>query len=213
MSDDNWDFKVDEENIKEESKPAKKKRRNIPRKNEDLKLSDEKIPKRRKRGDLAKREVELASFAEIKNAPLSSRCFSLVTDIALFSALYIPLVMFTDKIFKSLTVPFYRAGLEKFVKISDLRSYDYVLYFVLVYFIIILLPSIFSKKTYGKRIFHLRVGHKFDDTPVVKSQMLIRELIRPLSIASILGLLFIFINQDRRALHDFIAGTKVYDED
>jgi len=78
----------------------------------------------------------------------------------------------------------------------------------------LLVPVIWTGYTVGKRILGIRIVH-LDDTDISFWTMIKRDLITglvyglTLGIAIIISAIMVGIREDKRAIHDFIAGTYV----
>lgn len=221
-NDDDWDFKVDRGFSTAEEKPAKKvsKAKRLEEIAEafsdevkapsELTLDHSATTPRRERLENFKKSHALEKFKEIKTAPLGRRLLSSLVDIVFIGVL----VFIGLKVF-----PFIQVYVERILPSGLLANVPYpqkVLEFslpVLLVFFFHLMPTSISKKSLGKKIFSLRVGNKFEDGGASKFTVFIRELVfKPISCLSLVGILFIFINTKRMALHDFICSTAVYDE-
>ena len=215
---DDWDFKIDRGVAPEvEKKPAKKKRSLediaeafAPEEQKDLSLDHEAVPPRSARIENFKKTVALQRFAEIKPAPLARRIQAGLVDLAFVSACagsaWLSFPMWREKLERSLppgllgNVPYPQLVLEYSIP-------------VIVIFLVHVFPSCWWRKSLGKRMFSLRIGWKEDDCGVPKKAVLWREVVaKPISCISVIGLVFVFIGKRRRALHDFLSGTVVYDE-
>ena len=115
--------------------------------------------------------------------------------------------------------PYIQQNLESKLSVEVLAELPYpqivlkALLPLLLIFIFYLIPTCTSRKSLGKKLFSIRIGSKFEDGKITKKAVLIREvLIKPISLISIVGVLLIFTNSKRRALHDYICGSTVYDE-
>ena len=82
----------------------------------------------------------------------------------------------------------------------------------LLYFIVV--PVLWLGYTVGKRVFSIRIVHK-DGSQVSLLTMIMREFVAGLAYGLTLGLLVIVsafmvgLREDKRAIHDLIAGTYV----
>ncbi|KAI2489269.1 RDD family [Fragilaria crotonensis] len=64
-------------------------------------------------------------------------------------------------------------------------------------------------KTPGKAIMGLKVVNYEDGTPVTTWRAIVRTILLPIIVWSVVGVLFGIVRKDRRELHDLIAGTGV----
>lgn len=207
---DDWDFKIERGVAPEpEKKPSQKKRslediaeafaQEEPK---DLSLDHESLPPRATRVGNFKKTVALQRFAEIKPAPLSRRIQAATVDLVFVSltggAVWLSLPLWQEKLKEVL--PASNMYLEYSIP-------------VLAIFFVHVLPSCLWRKSLGKRMYSLRIGWKEDDCGVSKSAVLWREVVaKPISCLSVIGLLLVFISKRKRALHDFLSGTVIYDE-
>lgn len=222
--DDDWDFKVDRgvtpHDVKSEIKSKLAKKQSLediaaafsdePQTPSELVLDHEATVPRRERLENFKKSHALEKFAEIKRAPLGRRMKAFVVDIIFQSVL----------IFAGLMIfPFVKQDLERNLPpglLSGIPYPDKILEYAIPFLLFLffyLLPTCSSRKSLGKKLLSIRIGSKFEDGKVSKKCVFMRELfIKPLSLISIIGILLIFTNRKRRALHDYICGTAVYDE-
>lgn len=82
----------------------------------------------------------------------------------------------------------------------------------------LLLPVLWGGYTIGKKLCGIRIA-KLDGTPPTIWTMLLRQVVSglfyglTLGIGVIISAIMVGVREDRRAIHDFIAGTEVvYDE-
>lgn len=94
---------------------------------------------------------------------------------------------------------------------SAISSISSIIYF----FYILLIPIYWNGYTVGKRIVNIRiVKHDTLETPTI-GNMLMRELVgwivyvASFGIAFIVSCFMVALREDKRAIHDFIAGTVV----
>lgn len=222
--DDDWDFKVDRgvtpHDAKADIKARLGKKQSLeeiaaafsdePETPSELVLDHEATVPRRERLENFKKSHALEKFAEIKPAPLGRRLKSFLVDI-LFQCF---LIFCGVMIF-----PYIQVHLEKKLPAGILVGVPHpelVLQAILPVLLILffyLIPTCTSRKSIGKKLFSIRIGSKFEDGHITKKAIFIREVfIKPISLISVLGALLIFANSKRRALHDYICGSAVYDE-
>lgn len=94
-------------------------------------------------------------------------------------------------------------------KLSDFLAFLYAL----------LVPVVWNGFTVGKRICNIRIRKEHDHLPPHIGTMLLREVVGTLVYALTLGIgiivsiIMVAAREDKRSLHDLIAGTEVvYDE-
>ena len=222
--DDDWDFKIDRgvtpHDVKGDIKSRLAKKQSIediaaafsdePQASFELALDHAATVPRRERLENFKKSHNLEKFAEIKRAPLGRRIKSFIVDI-IFQSVLIGAGFFV--------FPFIQQYLERYLPSGLLAGLPYPdkilqsLLPILLLFFFHIIPTCTSRKSIGKKMFSIRIGSKFEDGKVSKKAVFIREVfIKPLGLLSVLGILLIFINSKRRALHDYICGTTVYDE-
>lgn len=83
----------------------------------------------------------------------------------------------------------------------------------------LLVPVVWRGYTLGKYICRIRIQREFEQDPPHIGTMLLRNVVAgavyglTFGIGLILSIIMVFVREDRRSLHDFIAGTEViYDE-
>lgn len=219
MSDkDDWDFKVDRGVAPEEPKKKFEKKRSLEdiaeafteKPTQELKLDHEALPPRNARIENVKKSIALERFADIKAAPIGRRIQASLVDL-----IYIASLGFAGWMLFSKYQQVIERGLPSGL-LANVPSPELVLEFsisILAILFFHIFPTCWYRKSFGKKIFSLRIGWKEDDCGVPKKAVLWRELVaKPLSLISVFGLLLIFTNKKRRALHDFLSGTVVYDE-
>lgn len=119
-------------------------------------------------------------------------------------------IRFFAKLLDQLLIILPLAHLFVLVLNKDLETTEYV--FSLLYYL--LLPVIWSGYTVGKRFVGIRIV-KVDGTDVHLGNMLLREVISQLiyyltfGIALVISGLLVIFREDKRALHDLLAGTCV----
>lgn len=88
--------------------------------------------------------------------------------------------------------------------------YSTELYFLRVllpaYFVAFYLPCFIFRSSFGKYLMAIRISSNYD-TNANFGQLILRELIRPISVLSVVGIV-IAAFRPYRGLHDYIAGTK-----
>ncbi|PIP91887.1 MAG: hypothetical protein COW01_11845 [Bdellovibrionales bacterium CG12_big_fil_rev_8_21_14_0_65_38_15] len=222
--DDDWDFKVDRgvtpHDAKSDIKSRLGKKQSLediaaafsdePEAPSELVLDHEATVPRRERLENFKKSHALERYAAIKPAPLGRRIKSLMIDVIFQIALIGAGVI---------VFPFTKQFLERNLPsgvLSEVPHPEIVLQSILPVLLLLffhIIPTCSSRKSLGKKILSIRIGSKFEDGKVSKKCIFIREvIIKPLSLLSVVGILIIFVNSKRRALHDYICGTAVYDE-
>jgi uncharacterized RDD family membrane protein YckC len=86
---------------------------------------------------------------------------------------------------------------------------------ILSFLYTLLLPVFWRGYTVGKRICGIRIQRYVEGTPPGIGTMLMRNVVSgivyalTIGIASIISLVMVAAREDKRAIHDFIAGTQV----
>ncbi len=222
--DDDWDFKIDRgvapQDIKADIKARIAKKQSLeeiaaafsdePEIPSELVLDHGATVPRRERLENFKKSHTLEKFAEIKSAPLGRRIKAFLIDVIFQGVL----------VFGGMIVfPYIQQDLERKLPAGILTGLPYpeiVLEALLPLLLLLffhIIPTCTSRKSLGKKFVSIRIGSKFEDGNISKKAVFFREvLVKPLSFISIVGVLLIFTNPSRRALHDYICGSTVYDE-
>lgn len=79
----------------------------------------------------------------------------------------------------------------------------------------LIVPVVWNGYTVGKRICRIQIRREFDHRPPHIGNMLMRELVANIVYALTLGIgliasaIMVGVREDKRSLHDIIAGTEV----
>lgn len=180
------------------------------KKNEPLSLDESGVPQTKTRTEMAKDITNGDELEDlIDTAPIALRGLAGLLDYAFIFGLYK---------FSILVNPFLRSLTQYFLDKYDLKfifSEPVVLNIIwgvdlmILSFFLIIIPMAFYNVTVGKLMFGLRV-RSLDKYSISITQSFQREFIfKPLSTASIVGLVWAFFSKERRTLHDKAAQTIV----
>ena len=198
MSDDNdWDFKVDDENVdqvKIASKKAsevkqKRKKKKISTVKDNLKLDEEAKPKRRSMSAIARREAALARHAEFRYPNFLKRGCAVLIDLLVLMAVAGVALMYRSTL-NAYYIDFLRdQGMNQTLDPAVVNSLLVFIPVCIAYFIINVLGASYSRKSIGKAIFKIRIGHDEFDRNSTKGQVFIRELfVKPISLLLVIGI-------------------------
>ncbi len=217
--DENWDFSLDEEDLKnttEKKEVAKKKVIKKPtlsgakKKKQTLSLDGTSMPQRKSRTQMAIDEGGERGMKsrEISMKPsLVARFFASVMD-----SLYVGFLLGLATTITSMDI--YFEDLEKELGFSEyfaefpFASVDVLLFVVLFFFLYIVPIGIWSVSP-GKKLMGLKIRSTGGESVGLLTAIWREIIFKPISIVSILGLLPILFNKDGKALHDFLSGTYV----
>lgn len=220
---DDWSFEVEEKkesetqeeiNLKRPSpsKPSLKKISSTS-KNKEIELSlKSKVITKSRSADAREMQAEFEAQHEDLDIPmgpnisLRAQAFLIDTFTCLLGV--VGLYFYDKMLFK---MP---RSVASFIP-HDLRNYgdQYLLaavFFFAFYLIVVVLFTAVSGRSIGKKFTRLIVKST-DESSVSFVQVLWRELIvKPISVISIVGILFYFIEGKRRMLHDYLSGTSLF---
>jgi uncharacterized RDD family membrane protein YckC len=171
-------------------------------------LEIEKAAKTRPRRDLVKEakkaRLEKSEKVEVPPIKLSKRLMAFIVDVGIFLGGALVLATYLSESFISSHVSFMASVPEMWLVYS---TELYFLRIVLpVYFVVFYLPCFLIRTSIGKHLMGIKIVNAYD-IPANFGQFIVRELARPLSIVTVLGVL-IGVFKPYRALHDYLAGTK-----
>ncbi len=224
---DDWNFKVDEEHL-EQVQLKKKTQKAGGHRSSDLlkkkgtgatsqkrKLTVE-GPKKKKmtRAAIARRDAALKQQAEIMPPGTVSRVIATIIDYSFIAGFYVAGVFLTP-IMNEHYLKFLREkGINQTLDpelLNMILAGGFAFLAALLFFFI---PAALFFKTPGKSMMKIRIGHPIIGERPSKFMVFLRELIfKPLSVASVLGVLIGFKNDGNRCLHDFISNTALYIDD
>lgn len=226
-----WDFKIDDEPVNPQSGPKKAalsaaervkksspapapKKREAPKANAALGLANENKPKRQTMGQVARRMAAVEQMAEITPAFLKDRIMANVVDLALFGAVIFGFYHFKDLIYAEYVKALAEKGISQMYDPNLVKRVQVTILSVIVLFFLHVVPSVIWTKSLGKKIFQIRIGHAELDKHARGFQIFLRECIaKPISILCVIGFILPFFNENRRSVHDFVAGTTLYIDD
>jgi uncharacterized RDD family membrane protein YckC len=223
--DDNWDFKVDEADLKATQKPRKKVKASggddnispeeINRKKKKRKLEVESVRKTKMtRAAIARRDAALEQYAELMPPGPISRILSTVIDYGLIALIFGVSYYFYEDIRYQYVQLLSEKGINQTLPPDQLKQLLIGVITFLGSFVLIFMPAVFSQKTPGKTLMNIRIGHATIGERPTKKAILLREMIlKPLSVISVLGVLIGLKNDGSRCLHDMLTGTALYIDD
>ncbi len=222
---DGWDFKVDEEDLKASQKPRKKVKASggaaalspdeINSKKKKRKLEVESVRKTKMtRAAIARRDAALEQYAELMPPGPISRILSTLIDYGLIALIFGLSYYFYEDIRYQYVHLLAEKGINQTLPPDQLKQLLVGAITLVGSILFIFFPAVFSHKTPGKSMMNIRIGHATIGERPTKKAILARELIlKPLSVASLIGVLIGLKNDGARCLHDMIAGTALYIDD
>ncbi|MCR9203009.1 MAG: RDD family protein [Halobacteriovoraceae bacterium] len=221
-----WDFKVADEDLEkvEVKKKARTKKasgaapspselKKAPRKKPRLEV-EQKTKKRMTRGAIARRDAALENFAELMPPSFINRAISTVIDYGIIAGGWFGSKFFMADLYREYVKLLSDNGIDQTLHPDDLEKYISIAITVVVALFIVYFPVLLFKATPGKSIMEIRVGHKVIGEKPSKFMILLREMVfKPLSVASVIGLLIGLKNDGNRCLHDMLTNTALYIDD
>lgn len=201
---DDWDFKVD---VKESEsvKEIKSSRQSLERREKPqakLGIDQAAYVNRDERMKRFKAGVEDKPLDNLKVATIDQRVKATLIDSVFIALIYFAGTIYAQGYLENIIVD---------LNLNFLSSHYVTL--ALAYLIFHVLVSASLKQSVGMKIMKLRIGNSLDDYGASFMAIVWREaIVRPISILSIIGLLIALTNKQHRTLHDYLAGTIVYDE-
>lgn len=129
--------------------------------------------------------------------------FFVILLLFIVSAYFVP---FGVKVTKNILAS---AALDNMFDKSTTPQLVHLVFFLLGIYIIFVVFLSATNTTVGKRAMDLQV-RDVDSSTISLSQAFLREMIlKPLSFLSILGVLYVFVNKERKTLHDLLSSTLV----
>jgi len=222
--DDDWSFQVEDiEKIKRKEEGPKKVAsgtgiRQLIKKNKvkDLKLDHENIPKRISRSNTEEymnTDQHSKGLKDTSTPDIMRRGKAFAIDMVICLILFLLAKILIDTTYPWLEQFLVRIGQDSILDNSAIESHiDFIVRgfnFVVLYFIVFVPLASFSGKTPGKFVCKIIV-EDIDGGYIGFFRTLLRELIlKPLCLVSVVGVLILFGNKKRRALHDFLAKSIV----
>lgn len=225
---DDWDFKVDvdkadsaDQNDKEVVKKIAKKaqtpkdlKKSLVKKSDKIDLDYSRVSEKISRAEDARRlkAQEIAANKSVHDQALGpdivTRAKAIIIDFCFCLVVVGALFIYDKMLFK---MPRFLIHIIP----QDIRSYgdQYIIglsFFLVAYFIFVILFTTFTGKSIGKKLCRIVVMSR-DEAPVHFYQIIWREVfVKPISVLSIIGILFYFIGGKRRMLHDYLSGTSLF---
>ena len=228
-----WDFQVegvktDEENVerkKRKERLAKRLGQAEEKRDAEKDLLQAKKPKkmalnsapsssRKSRAKLAEemRQADIPDFNDLMASPIK-RGIAFAIDAVIFGAIFYGANSFWDKI------EYYILQLLRQEEINqplDPETFKMVVMSaigVIVYYVVIALPVCFTKQSWGKSFTNLNIQSADEEQDLGFFSVVFREFIaKPISLATVFGSFLLFFNDEKRTLHDLVAGTVVMDD-
>lgn len=162
----------------------------------------------------ARRDEENDRLAALQSPLMSTRIKATVYDIVLIGVIIGATYFFKEDL------NYYYVDQLKKLKIDQTLHPDLLNKILVgsVSFVGILLffifPTIISRKSPGKKVEGIRVGSGDKALDASRTTIILRELIlKPISLASVIGVLMAFKTKRNRGLHELITGTTLYIDD
>lgn len=222
--DDEWEFKVNEEDLKA-SKPKKAvKASGGPGAISPEKLNSKKKKKRLEvesarttrmtRAAIARRDTALQNYAEMMPPSPFNRLIATIIDYSLMGTIGGAAYFFQKDLHYYYVKLLAENGINQTLDPILLNRLLVGLVTFLGCMIVVILPAMYSKKTPGKSMMNIYIGHGTMGEKPSKGAIFMRELIfKPLTILSVIGVLIGLKNDGSRCLHDMITGTALYIDD
>ncbi len=225
--DDNWDFKVAEEDLE---KAELKKSRSVKASGSDGAAPDpaqlKKVRKKKKleveqvkrkkmtTAQIARRDQALANYAELEPPRFMNRVISTIIDYGIIAGAWFGSKMFMPQIYREYVKALSERGIDQTLHPQVLEQYISIAVTVVAALFIVYFPVFLFKKTPGKSIMEIRVGHKVHGVTPSRFMVLFREMIlKPISVASVIGVLIGIKNDGNRCLHDMLSNTALFIDD
>lgn len=212
-----WDFKVEKSDLKEAERattprPSKPKKR-IPKAKKSLKV-DNSRKETMTRTARAKCDTELDRLAALKSPSVATRIKASLYDAALIAIIVGATYYFKEDLNYHYVKLLADNGINQTLH-PDLLNQILVggvsFVGVLLFYIF---PTLSSRRSPGKKVERIRIGSGEHADTVSGSVAFIREIIlKPISVASVIGILLSLKAKRGRGLHDLILGTTLYNED
>lgn len=221
MSDDqDWEFKVSNEELKEHDVKKKKVdsasalKRKSKRSDQKLKIDESKVVKRESRSAMARRIAAMENYKEFAPPEFPKRLISNVIDVVLLVALYALSAFIYPELYNKYMAFLSEKGMNQSLEPQTLEYAIRGVASLVMAILLVVFPVLFTKKTLGKNLMQIRIGHAEEDRGVSGMTCVLREFIfKPLSVATVIGFALIFFNEKKRGLHDFLLGTSLYIDD
>ena len=225
---DDWDFKLDEKFVKEKEEhhsPRQKLARElkdarglpseaIKNRPPKMELDFEGVPRKTSRSQLADQMDTARRDDPFPPPSLGPRLWAGAIDLAFAGAclsasyglsLYLqgPIANFANELALEHTGSSFSS--------RHIKDYLHPLIKLLVFIFLYAWPCLIFYNSLGKRLTGIEILHQDRETLPGRGQILTRELLlKPLCVASLVGVLPIFLRSDRRGTHDLICKTFLY---
>jgi uncharacterized RDD family membrane protein YckC len=222
---EDWDFKVSEEHL-EQVQMKKKPRKasggagkiapgELKKTKKKKKLEVETVQRKKmSRSAIAKRDAALENYAQLMPPSFMARLISTVIDYGIIGGLGVGAFLLKDTLHYHYVKVLADNGISQTLDPILLDNLLMAAFVVVTSFLIVFFPVMSFKKTPGKSIMNIRIGHATIGERPGKMALLLRELIlKPISVATVLGVLIGLKNDGNRCLHDMILGTALYIDD
>ncbi|OUR96647.1 hypothetical protein A9Q84_09900 [Halobacteriovorax marinus] len=214
--DDNWEFELSEETAPAKKKKKKTKKKVTPLLNTQkaekiLNLDDSSRIEKKSRRQMAREVGEATIKARdiVEPAAHWKRLLASLVDGVVIGGIF-----GVSQVIGGL-IPEIGSSIEEFLGPEIIGSIPLnvggVAVALVLHFLIMVVPVASTQRSIGKKLFKLKIlGTMKPKAPL--GVIIIREYIaKPLAIISVIGLMMILLNKNRRGLHDYISGTMVLD--
>jgi uncharacterized RDD family membrane protein YckC len=143
----------------------------------------------------------IAVAVQERYAGTFSRGLSYLMDQSILTSLFFLVIVIVESAIQIVT--------HEAVRINDESSWGVLLLFLTWQFVYYSSALAATSKTPGKAVMGLKVVNYEDGKHVTTRRAIVRTILLPTSVWSVVGVLFGVVRKDRRELHDLIAGTGV----
>lgn len=229
-----WDFKVDNVKTEEENVERKRRKERLAKKlgsakeeeardaekdllgaqkSKRMGLGEAPSSSRKSRARIAKEmaDAERPDFSDLMAGPVK-RLTAGIIDGGVFAGSLFAINMFWEQIELKILTYLRENNIDQPLDPETFKLYLMIVFGVAIYFVLIALPAVFTGKSWGKTFTGLGVVSADEEKELGISGRFFREVIaKPISLATVVGPLFMMFNGDKRGLHDLVSGTSVMD--
>jgi uncharacterized RDD family membrane protein YckC len=216
--DENWDFDVTQSSLRVSRQSSKSVRASgaSPKKGrakaKKMKV-DVGIRKKKSRAAVAREAQKKAEQELIHTASANKRLTSYLIDLAIVGVVAGAFFHFYPQVYQHVIEIMSQNKISQTLPPSQFKAILIGIPTLIAGLLFVVIPGIAFRKSPGKMITKTNVNHVNLDKDLGTPILVLRETIfKLLSIATVIGLLLPFVDKKRRALHDILTGTAVYED-